>query len=182
MTATSTMPDSSPADASALLDQLTEMPDFLRRTVLGLPREALLRMPVNDDLHLLEHLWHTRDCDPLLYGLRIRRILAEDRPALEPVDVGAWTDARAVASLEGDQAIVEFEQERAALIAELRGLSADDWNRAGVRDDGSDISVLGIVRQLVAHDRDHRWRIAAVLRGFAGLLPAPAQLDTVAAT
>ena len=59
---------------SALLDQLAEMPVFLRRTLAGLPREALLRMPQNDKSHLLEHLWHTRDCETDLYGLRIRQM------------------------------------------------------------------------------------------------------------
>jgi hypothetical protein len=154
---------------ASLLGQLAEMPVFLRRSLAGLPREALLRQPENDKSHLLEHLWHTLDCDTDLYGLRIRRILCEDRPVLEPVDVGLWPEAHAYASRDGDAAIAEFEQARAALIRELRALSPELITRVGIRADGSEVSVLGVIEQLAAHDQDHRWRVAAILRGFAGL-------------
>jgi hypothetical protein len=154
---------------SSLLGQLAEMPAFFRRTLAGLPREALLRQPENDKSHLLEHLWHTLDCDTDLYGLRIRRILAEDRPTLEPVDVGLWPEARAYASREGDAAIAEFEQERAALIRELSALDSQSLTRVGIRADGAELSVFGVIGQLAAHDQDHRWRVTAILRSFAGL-------------
>lgn len=151
---------------SALLDALEEMPRFLRYSLEGLSREALLRVPENDRSHLLEHLWHTRDCETDLYGLRIRRILAEDRPHLEPVDVVAWLEERGYEAREGDAAITEFEQERGRLLSELRVLTPDQLARVGVRADGSEISVLAIIRQLALHDQDHRWRVAAILRGF----------------
>ena len=93
---------------SCLLGQLAEMPAFLRRTLAGLPRAALLRQPENDKSTLLEHLWHMLDCENDLYGLRIRRILAEDRPVLEPIDVGAWPEACAYTSRDGDAAIAAF--------------------------------------------------------------------------
>jgi hypothetical protein len=153
---------------SALLSQLQEMPAFLRRALAGLSREVLLRMPADDKSHLMEHLWHTRDCDADLYGLRIRRILAEERPSLEPVDVGAWPQARGYESREGDQAIAEFEHERAKLLSELQALSFEQLSRVGVRADGSEVSVLDVIQQLALHDQDHRWRVAVILRGFAG--------------
>lgn len=154
---------------SSVLGQLAEMPVFLRRTLEGLPREAPLRQSPSDKSHLLEHLWHTLDCDTDLYGMRIRRILAEDRPTLEPVDVGAWPAARAYASREGDAAIAEFERQRAMLLSELEALNAEQLARVGVRVDGSEMSVLGVIEQLAAHDQDHRWRVTAILRSFAGL-------------
>ncbi|MBV8658745.1 MAG: hypothetical protein JO142_13050, partial [Burkholderiales bacterium] len=77
-----------------LIDQLAEMPQFCRKALFGLPSDIMRRKAENDNLHLQGHLWHTLDCDTDLYGLRIRRILAEHRPHLEPVDVGAWPAAR----------------------------------------------------------------------------------------
>jgi hypothetical protein len=151
---------------AALLDALEEMPRFLRYSLEGLSREALLRVPENDRSHLLEHLWHTRDCETDLYGLRIRRILAEDRPHLEPVDVVAWLEERGYEAREGDAAIAEFEQERGRLLSELRVLTPDQLARTGVRADGSEISALAIIQQIAMHDQDHRQRVAAILRGF----------------
>jgi hypothetical protein len=157
---------------ASLLRQLTEMPVFMRRTLAGLPREVLLRLPDQDKSHLLEHLWHTVDCDTHLYGLRIRRILAEDRPLLEPVEVGRWPQAHAYASRDGDAAISEFERVRAQLLSDLQALTSDQWVRVGLRTDGSEVSVLDVIEQLAEHDQDHRWRVAAILRGYAGLLAA----------
>ena len=153
---------------ASLLSQLSEMPLFLRRTLAGLPRETLLRQPDNDKSHLLEHLWHTVDCDSHLYGLRIRRILAEDRPVLEPVEVGRWPQAHAYADRDGDAAIAAFERVRAQLLGELQALTTDQLARVGLRVDGTEVSVRQVIEQLVDHDQDHRWRVAVILREFAG--------------
>ncbi len=150
-----------------LLAQLAEMPEFLERTTKSLSTDFLLRTPPQDKFPLVEHIWHIRDCDPDLYALRIRKVLREDRPTLEPVDVGAWYAQRNYRSRSGDLAIEEFAGLRSALITELHHLEEPELSRVGIRVDGSEINVLGIVEQLAAHDRDHRWRIAAILRSFA---------------
>ena len=150
-----------------LLDQLAEMPAFLERTMASLPPDLLLRMPAGDPFPLIEHLWHIRDCDPDLYALRIRKVLREDRPLLEPVDVGAWYAERSYRERSGDQAIAEFASLRAELIAELEPLEEHALARVGIRADGSEVNVLGIARQMSEHDRDHRWRIASIIRGYA---------------
>ncbi len=157
------------------IGQLAEMPVFLRRTLAGIPREVLLRQPPNDKSRLLEHLWHTLDCDTDLYGLRIQRILTEHRPTLEPVDVDIWPATRAYALREGDAAIAEFELARARLVASLQWLNPDALARVGIRADGSEMSVLGVIEQLVLHDQDHRWRIAAILRSFVNLSASGAE-------
>jgi hypothetical protein len=151
-----------------LLRQLEEMPVFLQRTATSLPGEVLLRMPEQDKSPLLEQLWHIRDCDSDLYALRIRRVLRQDRPALEPVEVGAWPEARAYLSRTGDVAIEEFVELRAGLLRELQDLDQVALSRVGTRADGSEINVLGLIEQLAEHDRDHRWRIAAILRSYGG--------------
>ena len=153
---------------SNLLRQLEEMPAFLQRTATSLPRELLLRIPEQDKSPLLEHLCHIRDCDSDLYGLRVRRVLQEDRPALEPVEVSAWPEARAYLSRNGDVAIEEFVELRAGLLRDLQNLDQVALSRVGTRVDGSEINVLGLIEQLAEHDRDHRWRIAAILRSYGG--------------
>lgn len=158
---------------ASLLNQLAEMPVFLERTVRSLPADLLQRTPAADQFPLIEHLWHIRDCDPDLYALRIRKTLQEARPSLPPVDVGAWYADRRYRERPGLQAISEFATLRAGLIAELKPLDEPALARVGIRADGSEISVQGLIEQMAEHDRDHRWRIASILGGFAAL-PAPA--------
>jgi hypothetical protein len=150
-----------------LLNHLAEMPAFLERTTAALPPELLQQVPAEDEFALIEHLWHIRDCDPDLYALRIRKVLLEERPVLEPVDVGAWYGQRRYRERPGDQAIAEFSRLRAELIADLEALEEQALGRVGIRVDGSEVNVLSLVQQISEHDRDHRWRIASILRGFA---------------
>jgi hypothetical protein len=150
-----------------LLNHLAEMPAFLERAMASLPPDLLQQAPADDRFPLIEHLWHIRDCDPDLYALRIRKVLREDRPALEPVDVGAWYAERRYRERSGDQAIAEFATLRAELLAELEALEEHALARVGIRVDGSEVNVLSLVQQISEHDRDHRWRIASILRGFA---------------
>jgi hypothetical protein len=152
---------------ASLLNQLAEMPTFIERTVAALPPDMLQRTPAEDQFPLIEHLWHVRDCDPDLYALRIRQVLRETRPILTPVDVGAWYADRRYRERSGQQAISEFAQLRRDLIEELNALEESDLARVGVRADGSEVSVQGLIEQLADHDRDHRWRIASILGGFA---------------
>jgi len=153
---------------SSLLGQLEEMPAFLQRSAACLPAELLQREPEKDNMPLVEHLWHVRDCDSDLYALRIRRVLQEDKPYLDPVDVGVWPEERNYRNRNrnGDLAISEFVELRAGLVRELREVDQEALARTGVRADGSEINVLGLIEQLAEHDRDHRWRVAAILRGF----------------
>jgi hypothetical protein len=151
---------------ASLLNQLAELPPFLQRSLSALPIEVLQRRPENDKSPLLEHLWHIRDCESDLYGLRIHRVLHESRPNLEPVDPGPWPMERGYLQRGGDMAIVQIAALRSGLIADLGQLDEQAVSRVGIRLDGTEINVLGLMEQLADHDRDHRWRIAAILRGY----------------
>jgi len=149
-----------------LLAQLTEMPPFLERALLGLPRDLLLRQPANDRSPLLEHLWHLRDCEVDLYAARIEQVLREDMPSLAPVDVGAWVSDRHYPTRDGDSAVLEFGQLRGQMLARLHSLDEAQLSRTARRFDGSAIDVLGLIEQVAEHDRDHRGRIVAILRNY----------------
>lgn len=151
---------------ASLLSQLAEMPPFLERALSALQPEILQRQPEGDKSPLLEHLWHIRDCESDIYGLRIRRVLQEVRPKLEPVAPGHWPIERGYMQRRGDPAIAEFAALRNGLIHDLDQLDEQSISRVGIRFDGTEINILGLIEQLADHDRDHRWRIAAILRSY----------------
>ena len=150
----------------SLLAQLSEMPRFLENALRGISRDILLRQPEQDRSPLLEHLWHIRDCESDLYIARIHRVLREQEPTLSPVDVGSWVEDRKYFSREGDAAIHQFTQLRASLVSELQDMGEENLARIGYRVDGTQFNILGLVEQVADHDRDHRWRIAAILRSY----------------
>ena len=150
-----------------ILRQLEEMPRFIERVTAGLDESALGRMPTNDKSNLNEHLWHIRDCEIDLYALRIRRTLEEEQPYLAPVDVNAWPSEREYATRKAANGIAEFLEARRRLVAQLIALSEIQLSRVANRADGRSSNVLTLIEELAEHDRDHRWRIAAILRSFA---------------
>ena len=151
----------------AVLKQLEEMPQFLQSSLSGLPAQLLQQRPACDDMSLVEHLCHVRDCDPDLYAFRVRLILKERVPYLDPVDVGVWPEERGYASQEPVAVLHDFVRARAEFLEELRGLREDELGRTGRRADGSEVNVLAVLAQIAEHDWDHKRRIAAILREFS---------------
>jgi len=151
---------------ASLLGQLAEMPTFLQHALAALTTELLRRQPESDQSPLLEHLWHIRDCESDLYGLRIRRVLRESRPNLQPVEIGHWPVERGYLQRGGDTAMTEFAGLRRQLISDLNQLTEPSISRVGIRFDGTEVNILGLIEQVADHDRDHRWRIAAILRSY----------------
>ena len=148
-----------------LIEQLAEMPRFLAEVFQGMPREHLARAPEEDNLSLVEHLWHIKDCESDLYYPRIVQALDHDKPALLPMpDIGSWPLARAYAQRDGDDAIREFTTLRRHLIDRLQDLEPSQFERISIRQNGSTYEVYDLLEHLADHDRDHRWRMAALLR------------------
>jgi hypothetical protein len=142
------------------------MPVFLEKAFTGMSRELLVRIPAHDTSPLIEHLWHVRDCESDLYGPRIERVVNEDRPNIVPMDVSGWAVERGYHSRDGNQAIEEFGALRHRLIETLRTTELSSFKRLGIRYDGSEIDVYSLAEQLADHDRDHRWRMCAILREY----------------
>ena len=150
-----------------LCASLAEMPLFLEAALARLSTNALFRVPLNDRSPLLEHVWHLRDCDEDLYAMRIRRTVAEDLPYLEPMDISHWVQERAYMSRPLGEALAQFSQGRARLVAEIGQLNQAQLLRLAKRGDGSSSTVLALIRELLAHDQDHRVRISSILAGYA---------------
>jgi uncharacterized damage-inducible protein DinB len=148
-----------------LIEQLAEMPVFLEKGFLGLPREQFVRVPVDDKSSLVEHLWHIRDCESEFYVPRIEQTLDHDQPPLWPMpDIGCWYVERAYQQRDGDQAIREFTAIRQQLIERLRALTPDQFERVSLRQNGSTFSIYDMIEHIADHDRDHRIRMAGILR------------------
>ena len=149
-----------------LIHQLTEMPDFLRESCLGVTAEMASAQPECDKDCLLSHFCHLVDCENDLYGARIHRLLNEQSPLLEGVDVSVWPTEREYHLRDADEMIHYFITARFALVERLKALPPEQWAAGGARFNGAACDVREMVFDLINHDRDHRVRIAKILRGF----------------
>jgi hypothetical protein len=149
--------------AKYLINSLLEMPEFMDRAFKDLPAGLLTSIPECDKSPIVEHAWHMRDCESELYGMRIRKVLSEDAPYLEPISVEHWPDERGYLSKPIEQATREFRSLRENLVEHLKSAPETALQRVGTRIDGRRSTAIDLVAELLEHDQDHRKRVVAIL-------------------
>ena len=118
-----------------------------------LERPEAARRPAPDVWSPLEYACHVRDVCRVFDG-RVTLMLAEDGPRFANWD----QDETAVAEryAEQDPAVVgpELREAAATVAARFAGVREDQWDRTGLRSDGSEFTVLTL-GQYFLHDLAH---------------------------
>jgi len=122
----------------------------------GLDEPDARRKPGVGKLSLFEHMAHLLDMEREVFGVRLRRVLAEEHPRLEPVDqehlvdTTRWGD-RTFASLLGD-----WEHERAVNLSLVEGTGPEQWARTCRHPDlGPGATFADLVERWARHDAEH---------------------------
>ncbi|MEX0781733.1 MAG: DinB family protein [Dehalococcoidia bacterium] len=106
---------------------------------------------------------HYRDCEALCEGLRIMRMLAEDKPVLTDFDELAWADARNRTRDRKEQLLGDFALQRQATLNVLSGLRPEDWEREGTHPSRGTFTVRTWVEAIADHDAAHLAQLEATL-------------------
>ncbi len=150
-------------DPLALLDAA---PARLADAVAGLSEADARQSPEPDAWSVLQILRHLADSE-VVYGYRLRLIVAADRPAIPGYDQDAWADALAYHRGTVADAIADLAAGRRMTLGFLRALDADQWDRVGLHSERGEESVRRIATLLAAHDLAHQGQIERA-RGAVG--------------
>ena len=71
------------------LEEAEKSPRLLAAAVAGLPEKILRFKPSPDKWCIREIVGHLADLE-IVYGFRIRQIIAEEKPVIMPMDQNAW--------------------------------------------------------------------------------------------
>lgn len=137
--------------------------DRLREAVDGLDGQALRRPEAPGKWSILEVAAHLADSE-LVYGYRMRLILAEDTPAIPGYDQDAWASKLRYNEADLDLLLDQLAAQRTANLALLRSLSEEEWERTGLHSERGVESVRQIARLLAAHDLVHLRQIDRIKR------------------
>ena len=96
----------------------------------GLDGAVLQAAPGMGEWSAAEVLAHLRACGDM-WGGAIERIVAEDRPSFRAVNPGTWIAKTDYPALEFSALFSGYERQRRELLALLRSLPAEDWERSG---------------------------------------------------
>jgi len=126
----------------------------VRQAVAGLTREQLLARPVAGKWSTLEVVCHLADFDPILAD-RMKRIIAEDRPALLGADETRFAAALAYHERDLNEELDIIEHTRRQMARILRRQPADALNRIGVHNERGPLTLEQMLRSATNHIPHH---------------------------
>ena len=143
-----------------LLAALEAAPDLFDHLLAGLTEEEADRRPDPDRFTIREAMAHLADWEGV-FGERLARTLSEDRPLLQGYDEGQWAIDHDYAHKEVAAERERFRAGRAKMVALLRDVHGDPWQRVGEHSELGAVTVQDQATLVAAHDTYHLRQMAA---------------------
>jgi len=140
---------------------LADTPHELRRLTGDLSAAELARTEAEGRWSAAQVLQHLADSE-LVWGYRLRKVLAEDRPTLVGFDQDRWAARLGYAYADANRALAVFDALRAMHLAMLRAATEDDLARCGVHEERGEESVAHMMRLYAGHDLAHRRQLERI--------------------
>lgn len=164
-----------PTYVRALLDLLGDRRPFevmpqlapwLEARVRSLP-EAIARRPEKPGKwSVTEVVQHLADTE-MIYGVRTRMALSEDRPPIPGYDQDRWASLFRYRDAPLERALAQLSSLRAANLEVWRRLGPAELARVGIHSERGEESVELMLRMIAAHDLVHRGQIERILKAVA---------------
>ena len=142
-----------------IIKTLRATPVVLRALVDGVDDARLRRRPAPREWAIIEVVGHLADTEERALG-RVRRMLAEDSPFLEPFDQEALAEQRHYLGLDLEEELARLEELRRQHLAELEALDGSGWARTGRHGEHGVMSVELYETHVAAEEVDHLAQIA----------------------
>ncbi len=110
-------------------------------------------------------LQHLADSE-LVWGYRLRLVLAEDRPTLTGYDQDRWSERLRYSEQSREAALEQFAALRRSNLGLLEGASDEDLSRVGVHAERGEESVRHMIRLYAGHDLAHRRQLDRICNGM----------------
>lgn len=145
-----------------ILKTLRATPPVLRKLTAGVDDSRLRRRPKPGEWAIIEVVAHIADVEERALG-RIRRMLSEHEPTLEPFDQETLAEERGYIDMDLEAELQRFEKLRAEHIAELGRIDSSDWDRTGRHGEHGEMSLELYETHVAAEEVDHLAQIARLL-------------------
>lgn len=151
------------AYTSAVLDLLGDRPPLavlestvgaLQRAIAGLPADQLVRPEAEGKWSIRHVVQHLADSE-LVWGWRLRLVLAQDRPTLTGYDQDAWAARLSYDTVRVEDALADFSMLRRATLRLLSHAKQADLDRVGLHVERGEESVRHMMRLYAGHDLLH---------------------------
>ena len=134
--------------------QLARTPERLARAMAGKTLEQLQQRSAPEIWTASEILAHIRASDDIMTS-RIYMLLARNMPPLVAFDERHWAAIAGYADREVQQSLWLLTLRRSEVVAVLQQLSPEAWQRGGHHEVRGTMTILDIVQDLAAHEKEH---------------------------
>jgi len=149
----------------APLDVLRETPGAAARAVATLTPEKLRTPEAQGKWSIAMVLRHLADTD-VVWGWRMRLILAQDRPPITGFDQDLWADRLDYAHADPNESLESFAVLRRDNLRLLERATPEDLERVGVHAERGEESAGYLVRLYAGHDLMHLNQIDRIARSI----------------
>ncbi len=156
-----------PAEQLDLFNRYIRGPALIREAVRGMAFGAMNARRPGDDWSTRDIVIHLSDAE-LVEGVRLRRVLAEERPALEAFDQDLWKRRLQTLWRDTDGAIASFELVRWQTAEILAHCDRAAWAREGVHAELGAVSAADLVRHATEHAEQHAEQIRLIREHLRG--------------
>ena len=138
-----------------LIAEAEQDPKRLAMAVSGLPESVLLWKPGPGKWSIHEIVGHLADAE-IIFGHRIRQVLADKEPMLAPVDQNLWTEHLGYTEAAIPELIAQFGVNRFHTLRLLKRARLEDFSKSGFHLERKvQVSLEEMVRYWVGHGPGH---------------------------
>ena len=145
---------------------LAKTPQLLETLLSDLPVEPLHWKPAPDRWSISEVLAHLSALEAV-YADRVRRMTAEDSPALAKYDLDGAKARQDYSRGSGAENLAQFTSLRRSTVARLTSLPASAGARTGVHSELGTITLAHMLNEWASHDLGHLRQIEELYRAHA---------------
>ena len=136
------------------MDVLPRTPDAVRDAIAGLSEAQLSQREAPGKWSMRHVVRHLADGD-LVWGWRMRMVLAHDRPTITGYDQDLWADRLHYGEADVSLALDDFSVLRRSNLRLLGAATAADRQRVGVHAERGEESVAHMIKMYAGHDLLH---------------------------
>lgn len=105
---------------------------------------------------------HLADAE-LVYAVRLRMIVAEERPLIAGYDENAWAERFGGLDPDPKESLQRWRTIRENTVRLLESLAPAEWERTGMHQERGVMSVLAVAKLMTEHDKGHLDQIRRAL-------------------
>lgn len=148
---------------------LERTPGLVAEHLAGLSADDIARPELPGKWSMLQVTRHLADSD-LVWGYRLRRIIAEDRPAIQGYDQDLWSEHLHYERADLAEALAELRSVRAGNLRLVHMLGPAERARVGIHTERGEESIEHLLHMYAGHDILHLNQLARIRSSLVGAI------------